>query len=242
LCQTVRLDSYLDIRWFWAGNAFLFLGGGSSVVKATIYAIFADVTPENQRWAPLSLFLLILVQNGTNQANRAGVFFQFIAAATLATMFGVPAAWYLMKSDPLLAMGVGFGFVCAGLFLTLFLPETLEQAKLFDALSHPSASQVSPEEEGLLPPSKTTSIFDVFKGSSFVLETPVVCVLAVTFFVSPILLYSMSLLILLASERYHMSIADVHFPIHPYFPPSHSDMYYRPASSRPTARQPPLPY
>jgi hypothetical protein len=151
-------------------------------------------------------------------------------------MVGVPAAWYLMKSDPLLAMGVGFGFVCAGLCLILFLPETLEQAKLFDALSHPSAGQVSPEEEGLLPPSKAMSIFDIFKGSSFVLEIPVVCLLAVTFFITPILQYSMPLLILLASERYHMSIADVHIPINPYFPPSRSDMCYRRASSRPTAR------
>jgi len=39
----------VDIRWFWAGNLFLFVGGGSSVIKAMFYAMIADVAVEERR-------------------------------------------------------------------------------------------------------------------------------------------------------------------------------------------------
>jgi hypothetical protein len=45
----VYYQEILDLRWYWAGNAFLFIGGGSSVVMAMILAILSDVASEEQR-------------------------------------------------------------------------------------------------------------------------------------------------------------------------------------------------
>lgn len=39
----------INIRWFWAGNAFLLIGGGSPVSKAMFYAMLADVANEDKR-------------------------------------------------------------------------------------------------------------------------------------------------------------------------------------------------
>jgi hypothetical protein len=47
--KIARLDSFLDVRWLWFGNVFLCIGGGSAVLQGTLYAIFADVTPEDKR-------------------------------------------------------------------------------------------------------------------------------------------------------------------------------------------------
>jgi hypothetical protein len=46
---TVYYQDVLDLRWYWAGNAFLFIGGGSSMVQAMLYAILSDVASEEQR-------------------------------------------------------------------------------------------------------------------------------------------------------------------------------------------------
>jgi hypothetical protein len=45
----VSFSNVIDIRWYWAGNAFLFIGGGSPVIKAMFFAILSDVASEDQR-------------------------------------------------------------------------------------------------------------------------------------------------------------------------------------------------
>ena len=40
---------YIAIEWYWAGNAFLFIGGGSAVLKSTLFTILADVASEDIR-------------------------------------------------------------------------------------------------------------------------------------------------------------------------------------------------
>lgn len=127
----------------------------------------------------------------------------------LSPLIGVPFAWYLMKDSTFLAMSVGLGFACGGLFLVLFLPETLDRAGFSDKLSYPASDDVSPEDEGLLPTSKPMSIFGVVKGLNFVFGTPALRTLSITFIISPVILNSMSFLVQFASERYHWSIADV---------------------------------
>jgi hypothetical protein len=137
------------------------------------------------------------------------VFFQFIAATMLSPMVAVPASWYLMQRSTLLAIEVGMGFICAGLFLVLFLPETLERAKV----SGPSAQGFDGDEfddnEGPVQPSQVLSVFGVIKGSNFVLANPALRILIFTFISGPVLLISMSFLVQFTSHQYHWSIADV---------------------------------
>lgn len=48
----IRIDSLSDvfnIRWVWFGNAFMVIGGGTSMIKAMYFAILADVVPEKNR-------------------------------------------------------------------------------------------------------------------------------------------------------------------------------------------------
>lgn len=40
---------YIALEWYWAGNAFLFIGGGSAVARATYFTILADVASEEIR-------------------------------------------------------------------------------------------------------------------------------------------------------------------------------------------------
>jgi hypothetical protein len=42
-------DNIFDVRWIWAGNMFLLIGGGSAVASNSIYAVVADVAPESRR-------------------------------------------------------------------------------------------------------------------------------------------------------------------------------------------------
>lgn len=37
------------MKWFWAGNAFLLIGGGPAVVNNMFFIILADVTSEEER-------------------------------------------------------------------------------------------------------------------------------------------------------------------------------------------------
>jgi hypothetical protein len=146
--------------------------------------------------------------NDINWVDRAAVFFQLVATLMLSTLVGVPATWYLMKSSSLLAMEVSIGFVCAGSLLVFFLPETLEEAKLLEASSHALAGD-GPPEEGSSKPLKMPSILDVIKESNFVVGSPALRTLGTTFVVGPLLAYSTEQLVLLASDRYHWSMADV---------------------------------
>ena len=43
-------SNYIAIEWFWAGNAFLLIGGGSSVARSMYFAILADVASEERRY------------------------------------------------------------------------------------------------------------------------------------------------------------------------------------------------
>ena len=42
-------SNFFAIEWLWAGNAFLFIGGGSSVARSTYFTILADVASEERR-------------------------------------------------------------------------------------------------------------------------------------------------------------------------------------------------
>jgi hypothetical protein len=46
-----------DLKWFWAGNAFLLIGGGPAVINNMFFIVLADVTSEEER-APTSFRFL----------------------------------------------------------------------------------------------------------------------------------------------------------------------------------------
>lgn len=66
LCWNSTVGYFHDtfnIRWIWAGNAFLLLGGGSTVARSMFFTIVADVTPEDKRYKIfLNMFPLLLWQ------------------------------------------------------------------------------------------------------------------------------------------------------------------------------------
>ena len=130
----------------------------------------------------------------------------------LSPMVAIPASWYLMQRSTLLAMEVGFGFICAGLFLVFFLPETLERAKVSGLSARGLNDNEFDNNEGSVQPGQVLSVFGVLKGSNFVLATPALRTLIFTFISQPVLIISMSFLVQFASDKYGWSIADVRPP------------------------------
>jgi MFS family permease len=53
-------DNVFDIKWIWAGNAFLFLGGGSTVVRAMFFTIVTDGAKQDRRYGIRFLNLISL--------------------------------------------------------------------------------------------------------------------------------------------------------------------------------------
>jgi hypothetical protein len=49
----VYFDTVFDIRWYWASNVFIFIGGGSAVIRSMVFTIIADVVPEEHRYGHL---------------------------------------------------------------------------------------------------------------------------------------------------------------------------------------------
>ncbi|RAL09039.1 uncharacterized protein BO97DRAFT_459422 [Aspergillus homomorphus CBS 101889] len=187
-----------DVRWIWAGNLFLLIGGGSAVSQNSIYAIVADVAPESKSKGP--------------------VFFQVSAAALISTVVGIPLSWLLMKIDPFNALLAASGFIALGNMLVLFLPETLQQAKKNDdaALNH--LVQDSHTDEDISPTRAKSSKIDlrvmivkVVHDSRFILANPGLCALIFTFIPSSLSNNSVSILFQLASLRFHWSLAEASF-------------------------------
>ncbi|KAE9362765.1 MFS general substrate transporter [Stipitochalara longipes BDJ] len=195
----IYYEEILDLRWYWAGNAFLFIGGGSSVVTAMIFAILSDVASEEQ---------------------RAAIFFRFGAAALISTVVGIPFSWYLMKKNLWVTMWISIGFVVFGASLALFLPETLERAKVADF-----APEIISEEETEQAEERPTSshqkslkrklakLFDRVQGSHFIFESPMLFGLSIVFLLQRLSGNILNLMVQLASERFHWGLGDASFII-----------------------------
>ncbi|KAH6683352.1 major facilitator superfamily domain-containing protein [Halenospora varia] len=211
----VYFHNFFDVRWFWAGNAFFVLGGGSSMAVCIVFTIIADVVPEDK---------------------RAAVFFQIQSAVLLATIIGVPLAAYMMeKSSIWWPMIVGQGLILSGAILILFLPETLHvpgtevtSSDSYDSLPGYSDANIENDERILLPladPEPDTlraeslslsrkglrGILRRIEDSRFVFSTPSLTILALTFFVGQLDIVMLQQLFQLASERFHWKLAESSF-------------------------------
>ncbi|TVY80426.1 Efflux pump ustT, partial [Lachnellula suecica] len=187
----------LAIEWFWAGNFFLLLGGGSPVALQMFFTILADVVSEEQ---------------------RAFVFFQATAAGLIATVAGVPLAAWLLAYSVWLPMWIGFGFIACGAALMFALPETLDLQRPDHALSGERERLLQPENEvndddevqkPLHRSFSSKSLGHVLKRmeeSSFVFKSPLLCVLAFTFLGQRLSKDPLTLLFQLASKRFGWSL------------------------------------
>ncbi|THV44931.1 hypothetical protein BGAL_0555g00050 [Botrytis galanthina] len=197
-------DTFFDIRWIWSANLFTLIGGGSAVTRTMYYTIIADVVAEEQ---------------------RATVFFQIVAASLIATLAGVPLAWWLIKVSSLrVPMMAAVLFVFLGALLILVLPETLH---LREHLSKPSPDPdqapgeamedegSSSDGEGALTFSKKnwSMLLENLEESRFVFTNPKLLALSAAFLVQSLHEIMNQFLLQLASKRLGWTLADASFLI-----------------------------
>ncbi|KAJ5773794.1 Major facilitator superfamily domain general substrate transporter [Penicillium paradoxum] len=91
------------LRALWFTALTWILGGGPVVSFAIIWTMMADVT---------------------NEAQRAGIFFQFAIVSMGADFVTSAFSSYLMTLNPWIPLVIGFAIVMAGMMLILVLPET----------------------------------------------------------------------------------------------------------------------
>ncbi|KAB8291654.1 hypothetical protein EYC80_006454 [Monilinia laxa] len=195
-------DIIFDIRWIWASNVFLLVGGGSAVSKTMYFTIIADVVPEER---------------------RATVFFQITAASLIATLAGVPLAWWLIKISNLrVPMMLAVLFTTLGATLILILPETLHLREdqilstdvvvQTEVLGDENSSSV---DEGALTLSKKnwTILLEKFEESRFVFTHPKLLALSITFLFQSLHGNMNQFLLQLASKRLNWTLVNASFLI-----------------------------
>ncbi|TGO38156.1 hypothetical protein BHYA_0080g00040 [Botrytis hyacinthi] len=197
-------DTFFDIRWIWSANLFTLIGGGSAVARTMYYTIIADVVAEEQ---------------------RATVFFQIVAASLIATLAGVPLAWWLIKVSSLrVPMMAAVLFVLLGALLVLVLPETLHLREHL-SISSPDPDQArgeamenessSSDDEGALTFSKKnwSMLLENLEESRFVFTNPKLLALSAAFLVQSLHGIMNQFLLQLASKRLGWTLADASFLI-----------------------------
>ncbi|TGO69588.1 hypothetical protein BOTNAR_0009g00350 [Botryotinia narcissicola] len=197
-------DTFFDIRWIWSANLFTLIGGGSAVTRTMYYTIIADVVAEEQ---------------------RATVFFQIVAASLIATLAGVPLAWWLIKVSSLrVPMMSAVLFVLLGALLVLVLPETLHLREHL-SISSPDPDQSrgeamedegsSSDDEGALTFSKKnwSMLLENLEESRFVFTNPKLLALSSAFLVQSLHGIMNQFLLQLASKRLGWTLADASFLI-----------------------------
>ncbi|KAF7889030.1 hypothetical protein EAF00_009330 [Botryotinia globosa] len=197
-------DTFFDIRWIWSANLFTLIGGGSAVTRTMYYTIIADVIAEEQ---------------------RATVFFQIVAASLIATLAGVPLAWWLIKVSSLrVPMMAAVLFVMLGALLVLVLPETLHLREHL-SISSPDPDQSrgepmedecsSSDDEGAFTFSKKnwSMLLENLEESRFVFTNPKLLALSAAFLVQSLHGIMNQFLLQLASKRLGWTLADASFLI-----------------------------
>ncbi|KAJ5129927.1 Major facilitator superfamily domain general substrate transporter [Penicillium bovifimosum] len=96
-------SDFFPLRALWFTALTWLLGGGPVVSFAIIWTMMADVT---------------------NEAERAGIFFQFAIVSMGADFVTSAFSSYLMTLNPWVPLVIGFIIIMAGMMLILLLPET----------------------------------------------------------------------------------------------------------------------
>lgn len=155
-----------------------------------------------------------------------------MAASLVATLAGVPLAWWLIKISNLrIPMIMAIVFALLGTLIILVLPETLHlkerQILPLDDSGQAPAEVVRDESSSLDGEGTPTfskknwlMLLEKFEESSFVFTDPKLLALSATFLVQSLHAVMTQFLLLLASKRLDWTIADVcttYFSIPKYF-------------------------
>ncbi|KAB8527817.1 hypothetical protein FH972_025468 [Carpinus fangiana] len=172
----------IDVRWFLAGNAFLFVGGGSGVISSAIMTMIADVTPVEGR---SQKFLLVS------------------ASALISAVVSVPLAARMMRQSLWNPMLLGTAAIVVGSSLIAFIPETLQRsADSLDEVEPAPQTQSSEFLESKEPWWKR------WARSSVVLTSPALIAFSATFLVQSLGRNTMRFILPLASTRFAWTIAE----------------------------------
>lgn len=144
-----------------------------------------------------------------------------MAASLIATLAGVPLAWWLMKiSNPRVPMMISVLFLFLGALIVLVLPETLHLREHL-SISSPDPDLAREEvtehegssidDEGALSFSKKnwTMLLEKFEESRFVFTNRKLLALSATFLVQSLHGMMNQFLLQLASKRLGWTLADV---------------------------------
>ena len=154
-----------------------------------------------------------LRENLSNLGYRATVFFQIAAVGLMSTVFGVPSAWYLMDGNLYIPIWISFAFIVSPLPLVFFIPETLKREKAEDPVpvyeeTTPTDTELSRSRDATIKGRFLKFCSDA-KEASFVLRSPMLLALSVTFLFQSLGGRSGEYQYMLASERFHWKLKDV---------------------------------
>jgi len=137
-----------------------------------------------------------------------------MAANLAGTVLAVTLAWYFVRFSLWLPMLLGFGCILSGTLLTLLIPETLGKQKgdnparepLLDG-NHDDNHQDVPVHKAS-PKTLLTHLVQFLHQLQFVLASPLLTILAVTFFANSLGKSVLMLLLQFASNRFDMTLSE----------------------------------
>lgn len=131
-----------------------------------------------------------------------------------ATVIGVPSAWYLMEGNLFIPMWIGSACIASTIPMVSLIPETLKRNKIPDAIMDcedpvfTSAEELSSPQDVSIKARFLKFCSDT-KEASFILKSPILLALSVTFLFQSLGGSLVEYQYLLASERFHWKLKDV---------------------------------
>jgi MFS family permease len=130
------------------------------------------------------------------------------------TVLAVPLAWYFVRFSLWLPMLLGFGCILSSTLLTLLIPETLDRQKEHDPARE---TLLDGNQDGnnhdipvhkALPKTLITHLVQFLHQLQFVFASPLLTILAVTFFANSLGRSVLMLLLQFASNRFDITLSE----------------------------------
>jgi hypothetical protein len=144
---------------------------------------------------------------------RVTTFFRFMATNLAGTVLAVPLAWYFVRFSIWLPMLLGFGFILSGTLLTLLIPETLDKKMEDGPAMEPLLDRHhddNNQNEPIPKPLHKTLISRMIQFPNqlqFVFASPLLAILAITFFANSLGQRVLTLLLQFASTRFNTTLS-----------------------------------
>ncbi|KAJ5114323.1 hypothetical protein NUU61_000082 [Penicillium alfredii] len=172
-------SNVIPLRMVWLSGLWRVIGGGDQVVTSMALVMVADIFSEEERSTAL---------------------FRLQSCATLAEILATPVSAYLMTFDPWAPYLIGICMVALGGIASLFLPETLEDAKAKQA--QPDAPESNESEHDLL-----HQAHEFKQSTQFIWRDWNMCLMVVVLFVTVLSKQSTNVLLQYVSKRFDWSLA-----------------------------------